>query len=73
MFLKDNACPTIPDADTAQVQHTSLQADSLQHTEKVCTLVPAVGHVNTISSGIAMCLPTHKAGDYCHCSLAFDR
>lgn len=37
MFLKDHACPSIPDAAIAQVQHTSLRPDSLQHTEKVCS------------------------------------
>ena len=36
-FLKDHTCPSIPDADSVRVQHTSLRADSVQQNEKVCT------------------------------------
>ncbi len=36
MFLKDHACPSVPDADTETAQHISLRPDSVQHNEKVC-------------------------------------
>ena len=36
LFLKEHACPSIPDGENVDVQHTSVRSDCVQHNEKVC-------------------------------------